>query len=419
MRITTCLLDLSRCVTDAADLVSPAVVDHHRRTAYLTEQIGRAMGLDADILGRAVLAAALHDIGAFSLGERLRALDFDRHLLEHAESGYRLLREFDPFAEVAPIVQHHHLDWEFGRGAEYEGEPVPREAALVYLADRVAVLFRVGRDPLAQRTAIVCAIRAAEGERFHPEVVAAFVAVARSDSFWFGLAEGVTPLEPGHGCDLPVGAAMEIDAEAFASMLAHIVDFRSHFTATHSCATAAVTDVLAGQLGVSPATRHELRVAGLLHDLGKLGVPKEILEKPGPLTVTERQVVDAHSYHSGRILRTIPELRRVADWVAHHHERMDGSGYPDRLAAADLGLETRVIAVADIFTALTEDRPYREGLDRRGVLRAMNEMVVQGHIDPVVVDVLGDVVEDVSCAVDSAQEMALAARDAVLATPVC
>ena len=106
-----------------------------------------------------------------------------------------------------------------------------------------------------------------------------------------------------------------------------------------------------------------IRVAGNLHDLGKLAVPAEILEKSGQLTDAEYNLIKGHSFYTYHILEAIDELEIITAWAAFHHERLDGSGYPFQISGDQLSLPARIVAVADVFTAITEDRPYRVGMD--------------------------------------------------------
>jgi HD-GYP domain-containing protein (c-di-GMP phosphodiesterase class II) len=396
-------------VSSAADLVSPVLVGHHRHTAYLTGRIGRAMGLDAASLGRAVLAATLHDIGALSLGERLRALEFDAQLIEHAEPGFELLREFAPFSAIAPVVRCHHVEWACGRGTVHACEPVPDESHLVYLADRIAVLLDGNRNPSAQAARIVPLIVEGKDTRFRPEVVDAFLWAQREPEFWSSIATTGDSVGDGLGVadlGLPIFQQVDVDMDSLSRMLAHVVDFRSPYTAAHSTGVAASADALASVLGLPVKDIATARIAGHLHDLGKLAVPRELLEKPGRLSRGETAIIKAHAALTGRILGLIPELSQVADWASQHHERMDGTGYPDRLEGGDLALGARVIAVSDVFNALSEDRSYRPALGRSRVLRSIKHMAKVRHLDGRVAEALGDCAEMVTEAREAARARA-------------
>jgi len=138
---------------------------------------------------------------------------------------------------------------------------------------------------------------------------------------------------------------------------------------------------LAGLLNFSPADSRLVKVAGKLHDVGKLAIPNAILEKPGRLTKEEFAVIKSHVYHTYTTLRAIAGLEDVADWAAFHHERLDGKGYPFRNGAEGLDIGARLMAVADVFTALAEDRPYREGMSGSEVRKILVDMVDKRHID--------------------------------------
>ncbi|TMJ94119.1 MAG: HD-GYP domain-containing protein, partial [Actinobacteria bacterium] len=155
-----------------------------------------------------------------------------------------------------------------------------------------------------------------------------------------------------------------------AASLAHAVDARDAYTGSHS--------YMVGELAARVATRMELdeeqieliRLAGSLHDLGKLAIPEEILRKPGPLNEAERLVLERHPQIGFRMLDSLG-VEPVGNWVLHHHERWDGDGYPDRLAGPQIPLGARILLVADAYDAMTTDRVYRGRLTHD---RAMTEL---------------------------------------------
>ena len=135
-------------------------------------------------------------------------------------------------------------------------------------------------------------------------------------------------------------------------------------------------------------------VAGYLHDLGKLAVNNAILEKPGQLDDEEFNSIKSHPFYTYRTLQVIKEFETINTWAALHHERLDGSGYPFHLTAEDIPLGSRIIAMADVFTAITEDRPYRKGMDRDEVLGVMSGMVAGKKLCPNVFQLLADHFEE-------------------------
>ncbi|MCI5142005.1 MAG: HD domain-containing protein, partial [Candidatus Electrothrix sp. ATG1] len=135
-------------------------------------------------------------------------------------------------------------------------------------------------------------------------------------------------------------------------------------------------------VGLSEEKQYMLELTGLLHDLGKLNVPDEILEKPGPLTEQERLIMMRHSFESYQILRRISGFEEIAKWAAFHHEVLAGTGYPFHKDATGLSLEARIISVADVFQALTQNRPYRPQLPLEKIFIIMDEMVAEGDLDP-------------------------------------
>ena len=167
-----------------------------------------------------------------------------------------------------------------------------------------------------------------------------------------------------------------------------MIDFRSPFTATHSSGVAATASRIANFLGLTETEVELMEVAGNLHDLGKMVVPSSILNKPDKLTADEFAVMRQHTYFTYSVLSTIGGMRQIAEWAAFHHERLDGSGYPFHLDARKLDTGSRIIAVADIFTALAEDRPYRKGMGKSDIISVLRGLSCKSHLDKHVVGIL-------------------------------
>jgi putative nucleotidyltransferase with HDIG domain len=152
---------------------------------------------------------------------------------------------------------------------------------------------------------------------------------------------------------------------SFATALVTTLDARDRYTAGHSAAVAIYSRDIAARLGLSEMDQQRVHVAGLVHDIGKIGLPVGLLEKEGPLTLEERRVMQTHSEIGERIVAKVDDYSDIATIVRHHHERVDGNGYPDGLTEDEIPLLARIIAVADAYNAMTSDRPYREAMPSR------------------------------------------------------
>lgn len=153
-----------------------------------------------------------------------------------------------------------------------------------------------------------------------------------------------------------------------------MIDFRSKFTYSHSSGVAASSKMLAKIMGFSEKDCTIMELAGYVHDLGKIAVPIEILEKQGKLTEKEYDIVKIHPYYTDKILKKVKAFDTIREWGALHHERLDGNGYPFHLKGDQISLGSRIMAVADIFTALKEDRSYRKGMDRKKAIGIIEDM---------------------------------------------
>lgn len=171
---------------------------------------------------------------------------------------------------------------------------------------------------------------------------------------------------------------------SFASALVATLDARDRYTAGHSAAVAVYSRDIAKRMGLSRREQGLVHLCGLVHDIGKVGLPPGLLEKPGALTLDERRVMESHSEIGERILSKVDDYTEIASIVRHHHERVDGNGYPDGLADDAIPLLARIIAVADAYNAMTSDRPYREAMPSR-VARLRLAQAVESQFDTAVV----------------------------------
>jgi HD-GYP domain-containing protein (c-di-GMP phosphodiesterase class II) len=167
----------------------------------------------------------------------------------------------------------------------------------------------------------------------------------------------------------------EHDTRSLAGALALAVDAKDPYTRGHCQAVSTLCGVIETELGFPPDRVSRIRLAGLLHDVGKIGIPDAILNKPGRLTGEEYEQMKTHSA-LGHGIVLAADRPTEANWVLHHHERIDGAGYPDGLAGQDIPLESRIIHVADAFEAMTSDRPYRDGLGERAAVEEL-----RGNVD--------------------------------------
>jgi len=187
----------------------------------------------------------------------------------------------------------------------------------------------------------------------------------------------------------------ELDnAEAVLFSLALTIEAKDPYTEGHCDRLSKYSVDLGEKLGLPEDLRVALRRGGLIHDIGKLAVPEHILLKPGPLTPEERKIMEQHTVIGERICAPLRSFRHVLPIIRHHHEKQDGSGYPDGLKGADVPLTARILQITDIYDALTTDRPYRKALSTEKAFSIMREEVTRGWWDGSILDKFEAVVLD-------------------------
>ena len=376
------IFDFVSAISETADLVSPALNLHHQKVAYAAYKIAQEMGISGDELQDIVLASMLHDIGAFSIGERIKLLRHkldDSELTQHALLGYKLIKNFTPLSNAAALIKYHHTV--FDQSKRY----VPMGSYIIHLADSVCLLVNEQREILSQVPEVIEKI-IRDKNKYHPDTLMAFSRLTTLEYFW------VEAFSPGFSAGILQKALVSKNITGietlrdFARVIAQIIDFRSRFTATHSSGVAAVAMELAAISGFSENECKLIEIAGFLHDLGKLSVSNDILEKNGTLNDAEYNSIRKHPYYTYAVLKRINSLGDIAGWAAYHHERQDGDGYPFHVKGEDFLKPARIMAVADILTALTEDRPYRQGMCREQTAKILVNMAESGAIDMSIVE---------------------------------
>ncbi|MBF0343792.1 MAG: HD domain-containing protein [Nitrospirae bacterium] len=382
------LKHLLTAFSKSMDYVDKALSNHHLRVACIANDIADAFDLPRQDRVNIFLASVLHDIGVFSLKEKLELVNYElKNPHAHAEKGYILIRDFKMFCDISNIIRYHHVPWDYGKGRFFDEVEVPIGAHVIHLADRIEILINKDQEILSQRDAITKAINSRKNSLFIPEMVEAFIDLASKECFWF---DASAP-EIDQTIELKgIMSDAEIDIHELveiSKLYSHVIDFRSSFTALHSAGVSAVSSLLAQLVGFSSIECQMMSVAGYLHDIGKLSVPTELLEKQGKLTENEFNIMKHHVYQSYRILASVKNMETINSWASFHHERIDGSGYPFHLRGKDLPIGARIVAVADVFTAITEDRPYRKGMTEEQSLRLLQELAAQNALDSDIVSI--------------------------------
>lgn len=389
-------IDLGQAIhalSDALDLVGVDEVCHGKRVGCMALQCGRGLGLSDPELEDLFHAGLLHDCGVSSTRMHrciINELNWAGSEF-HCIKGSELLSQFPPLAHLAPIVRYHHTGWDLLRTANLPKKTV-QLANLIYLVDRVDALTSpyYERDLLLARHTVCDTVGRLSGSFFAPELAALFLDLSDNEAFWLSLeTRHLVRFIYERERESRLAPVSFAELKQLALLFAQIVDAKSPFTMEHSLGTARLARFLAEQAGLPVETCEKVEIAALLHDLGKLQVPDEILEKPGALTREERAMIQRHSFETYQILRGIAGLEEITLWAAYHHETPDGRGYPFHRRGAELTLEMRIIAVSDVFQALAQQRPYRKPLAPDEILHRLRMFVRQNHLDGEIVELAG------------------------------
>ncbi|MGB9809716.1 MAG: HD domain-containing phosphohydrolase, partial [Caldanaerobacter sp.] len=364
----------------ALDVQEYKNMGHARRVAYVSLRISETLGLDEEERKKIYYSALLHDVGKGDIYEDF----YTDEWWKHADRGSKIVLKL-PFGEkFSEIIRYHHENYDGSGYFRLKGDEIPLGAQIVFISDqfdiRYIAMAQKEREYNIREDLKQC-IKDNEGKMFNPLVSKALLDLMKQEKFWldykfFDMKSILKKMEPKDVITIGI-EELENIAEAFAD----IIDTRSRFTYTHSRGISNLAYQMAKVSGYDEETCRKIKVAGLLHDLGKLAVPNSILDKPGKLTEEEFMIMKSHVYYTKIILKEIDGIDDIAEWAANHHEKLDGSGYPEGLKGYEMGDIDKHLAVCDIFQALTEDRPYRKGMNTMEAIRIIEKEVKNGKLN--------------------------------------
>jgi len=372
------LLDI---IVDSLNRMDERLTGHGERVAYgMLHLLRDDSRFSHDDVCKLTWLMLLHDIGNFQPSpiDDLIQRETDT-TFSHGRYGYFFLKRFSPFPELAPIVLYHHT----GR-AEIEASTMDNR--LQWVAKCLQVMDQVDlnhiQHPNASTEQLVRFLSCLSTTRFDSEAIAA---VGR----FLERVPMYTPacLQTVHNTLLDFLHQMEVTAaekDLLLKLLVRSIDFRSHYTALHCSIVVRVSELLATACGLTKTEQQAVYLGALLHDLGKIAIPVSVLESPGKLEGQRWQIMQSHVTITEEILRGRVE-DAVLQIAIRHHETLSGSGYPYGLSGDDLTLPQRIVAVADIVSALSEERSYKKSFPVDKVLTILESMCDQGKICPHVV----------------------------------
>ncbi len=368
--------------------------NHSKRVAYIALKIGEGMGLAKEELFDLVSLAILHDNGAcekvlddeFSLDKR-ESFRTVESMLEHGIKGEENIKDYPFITNVFNVIKYHHENYDGSGYFGVEGSSIPLMAQIIKLADTIELGFPLGNMFYENKEKLRDYIKTQTGALFAPKPVEALLSLCEQQYFWLDLKDEF------------IGGSLKMKVPNFARemsfekirqvtrIFSQIVDSKSAFTRRHS---RELTEKAAymGEFYKKPKEElYKLMIAGDLHDIGKLTVSNEILDKPGALDRHEVDIIQQHTYYTRLSLQEIHGFEDITEWAANHHEKLSGKGYPYGKNEDHLDFNSRLMACLDVYQALSEERPYRKPMKHEDAAKILRNMVVDGSLD-------GKIVED-------------------------
>lgn len=384
--------DLLRAVSTALDHVEAEAAGvttyHAQRVAYLAVLTGKKLGLEQDELIYLFAAALLHDNALFTF------LDEDadegvpnwveEEIGAHCKDGEENVKGLPFYPQIENAILYHH-ERDDGKGPfGKKTDEIPLFSRLIHIGDALDRAFDLNEVSEEKYHKLMQYLQEQRDSCFDGECVDAFCQVISYEALTGMAGDNINAvlddLIPRREWDM-----MGEELMKFADIFARITDIKSHFTYEHSLGIARKAYKMAEYYDWDSDTSQKLYVAGTLHDIGKLMIHNDILEKPGKLTSEEYTEIQNHAMGTYQILSPVKGLEDITKWAALHHEKLDGSGYPFGMDASELGKKERLMACLDIYQALVEKRPYKNGMPHTKAIGILRQMADNGQLDAEIV----------------------------------
>lgn len=365
------LKDILIIIHRTINSIDSRLLNHGEQVSYIMMNLLKAKGTysEEEIIDLCTIAM-FHDIGAYKVSEINQLVNIDSvKPFNHAVYGALFIKYFSPLPHLYKVVLGHHFSPKYLMRKDIGF--IPEEAVLLGFADYIGIVHLNGKE--FDRNELEKAKKT-----YSKEYIDFFINADKEYDFMNKLKSGCYEDELHQFLNRKVIGREEVFK--YASMLAYAVDFRSESTVRHSIMVQAIAYQIGKLLGLEEDNLVRLKISGILHDIGKVAIPVEILEKPGKLTNEEFEIIKQHAIIGYDILSNL-NIDDIRDIATLHHEKIDGSGYPFGLDEKKLSVEMRIMAVADILSALIGSRSYKDEFNKEKAIRIISNMASSNKID--------------------------------------
>ena len=375
--------------------------NHGKRVAYMSVCMAEKMGVSDDALRDLAACALLHDnaltqyineefYSDISNIDTLKVSSDDitpRQLGMHCIYGEKNLEKYPFKTGVKDVILYHHEEADGSGPFEKKWTEVPLFARIIHFSDMLDAFCKAQKFDEDVFNKAVNFIEKNKDKRFDSEVTKMFFDAFDKDEF---SRLGDEHIEEYFWEKVPCEKSFYSFnvLKDLADLFAKIIDYKSEFTSRHSLGVARTASKISEIMGYDKVVCDKMYLAGTLHDVGKIAIGNEILEKPARLTDEEFAKMKNHAGYTYMILSKVDGFEEIRDIAAFHHERLDGSGYPFGKRADELTTLQRIMACADIYQALTEKRPYKDGMDHDKACEILKDMADKNWIDKNITEVI-------------------------------
>lgn len=362
--------------------------NHSKRAAYIALKTAKELSLSSEELYDIVALAILHDNGVsektlhekFPIGN-LKIINPLERSKEHCTIGEENIRQYPFLTDVTNVIKYHHENYDGTGYFNLSSKEIPLMSQIIHMADILERSFDLQNNNFNIQNSVVNFIKDHDGRMFSSEVVNAFCSAAKHKAFWMELRnhsidKSLKKSTPQYSKDLSFEQIKNITR-----VFSKIIDSKSQYTQRHSRDLSDKAAVMADFYTMEHDEKMKLIIAADLHDIGKLAVPNAILDSPNKLSEDEFEIIKEHTYYTRLALQEINGFEEVTEWASNHHEKLNGRGYPFGKTEQDLDFNSRLMACLDIYQALTEERPYRRGLQHEEAMEILNKMTSDESID--------------------------------------